>query len=96
MGDDSPSPAWRAALTARKLRLGPLPPGLEEGVLLDAVWPLLRARRPAPGISQDELVEVLGLEGQPPERTVRVRWSWDQDFCSMYDAVVVEELVVRA
>lgn len=75
------------AIGANKLRFGACAPidGWTRAGVTARVWPLARARRPAPGLSQDET-----WSWGPPARgdggwTLVVEICFDHDFCSLYD-----------
>ena len=86
---DAATVAMRQALEQRRLRVHvktALPGGLTQERVLAAAWTAVRARHVAPGNSQDELLE---LETVTPENggfLVRLRYVFDADFASQYDA----------
>lgn len=79
------------AVAAKKLRLywdvDPLPAGApDKDAILEALWGVLRDRHAAPGVSQDERLDVRAVVAAADGGVqVQVYYVFDRDFAAMYD-----------
>lgn len=77
------------AVARRKLRVTWTAPDLDgapdRAALLAGIWAALRRQRAAPGISQDEAVEVRAITPAADGLRVSLGYVFDHDFASQYD-----------
>ncbi|PKN57923.1 MAG: hypothetical protein CVU56_08445 [Deltaproteobacteria bacterium HGW-Deltaproteobacteria-14] len=79
------------AVAAKKLRLywdvGALPAGApDKDAILEALWGVVRDRHAAPGVSQDERLDVRAVAAAAGGGVdVQFYYVFDRDFAAMYD-----------
>ncbi len=98
MEADSKLNAVKQAVTDRRLRLqvrDPLPHGLDVWRVWAEAWQVVLARHGGPTrVSQDALLELLGCNAEADGFVVTLRYVFDSDFASQYDATQAYDLVM--
>jgi hypothetical protein len=90
--------AVKQAVTDKRLRLqldGTLPQGLDVWRVWAEAWQVVLARHGGPTrVSQDALLELVDSQAEPGGFVVTLRYLFDADFASQYDATQTYDLVL--